>query len=317
MKKLLLVLTAISVTFAAAAAEQTKKLKILMIGNSFSVCVGNDLHKLVKAEPDCKLNLTSAYIGGCTFNRHWTNITKAEKDPNFKPYRITNWNTDPKAAKKAYKDNVNNLLKEQWDVITIQQGSHESWDFKYYEPFAGNLIAYIKKHAPKAEIVIQQTWSYRVDAPRLKKWKMTQTEMYEKVSKAYQTLATKYQLRQIPMGAAVQTARKYGKYQTTAPTPEQDFSKLKYPEKPSFENDVVGSSAWRKHKKTQKMQFSADPYHLSRKGKYLQACTWFAFLYGKDANKIKYAPKDIKADDVAMLKKSAQEAVTTYKQVKK
>ena len=133
-----------------------------MIGNSFSVCVGDDLYKIVKATPDCKLVLTSAYIGGCTFQRHWQELEKAEKDANHKPYHIRIWDTDKKKT-ASRKDNVNNLLKEEWDIITIQQGSAQSWDFKFYEPWAGNLIAYIKKHAPKAEIVIQQTWSYRID----------------------------------------------------------------------------------------------------------------------------------------------------------
>ena len=113
MKKLLLVLTAICMTFAATAAEQTKKLRILMIGNSFSVCVADDLHKIVKKTPDCKMLLTSAYIGGCTFNRHWQCIEKAEKDANHKPYTIRIWDTDKKRATYR-KDNVNNLLKEEW-----------------------------------------------------------------------------------------------------------------------------------------------------------------------------------------------------------
>lgn len=316
MKKLLLVLTAISVTFAAAAAEQTKKLKILMIGNSFSVCVADDLHQIVKKTPDCKLLLTSAYIGGCTFNRHWNNIEKAEKDANHKPYTIRIWDTDKKRATYR-KDNVNNLLKEQWDIITIQQGSSESWDFKYYEPFAGNLIAYIKKHVPKAEIVIQQTWAYRVDDARLRRWKISQTEMYEKVSTAYRTLAEKYKFRVIPTGDAVQLYRKANKVQSTAPTAEQNPKKLVYPALPDFNNDIVGNSSWRKDKKTGQMRISSDPAHLNRNGRYMQACVWFSALFGKDATTIQYEPKGIAKEKIVQMRKIAQEAVTTYKQVKK
>ena len=312
MKKLLLVLTAICMTFAATAAEQTKKLRILMIGNSFSVCVADDLHKIVKKTPDCKMLLTSAYIGGCTFNRHWQCIEKAEKDANHKPYTIRIWDTDKKSTYR--KDNVNNLLKEEWDIITIQQGSSESWDFKFYEPAAGKLIAYIKKHVPKAEIVIQQTWAYRVDDGRLRRWKISQTEMYEKVSTAYRTLAEKYKFRVIPTGDAVQLYRKANKVQSTAPTAEQDPKKLVHPALPDFNNDIVGNSSWRKDKKTGKMRISSDPAHLNRNGRYMQACVWFCALYGKTGADIKYIPKNV--PNAKSLIQFAEEAVKNYKQVK-
>jgi hypothetical protein len=313
MKKLLLVLTAICMTFAATAAEQTKKLRILMIGNSFSVCVADDLHQIVKKTPDCKLLLTSAYIGGCTLKRHWQCIEKAEKDANYKPYDIRIWDTDQKRSTYR-KDNVNNLLKEEWDIISIQQGSSESWNFKFYEPAAGKLIAYIKKHVPKAEIVIQQTWAYRVDDGRLRRWKISQTEMYEKVSTAYRTLAEKYKFRVIPTGDAVQLYRKANKIQSTAPTAEQDPKKLVHPALPDFNNDIVGNSSWRKDKKTGKLRISSDPAHLNRNGRYMQACVWFCALFEKTGADIKYFPKSV--PNAKNLIQFADEAVKNYKQVK-
>lgn len=316
MKKLFLVFAAVCLTAAVTAAEPTKKLRILMIGNSFSVCVGPNLHQIVKKAPKCKIQLVSAYIGGCTFQKHWQCIEKAEKDPKSKSYSVRTWDSDLNKV-PARRDSVNNLLKQQWDIITIQQGSHQSWDFKFYEPYAGNLIKYIRKHAPKAEIVIQQTWSYRVDDGRLKRWKLSQTQMYDKVNEAYRALAKKYNLRIIPMGHAVQIARKAGKVQSTPPTPAQDLKKLKYPALPSFNNDVVGYSSWRKDKKTKAWKLGTDPFHLSARGRYLQACVWFCSLYGKTANDIKYKPRNIKAQDAENLRKYAQQAVKEYKQIKK
>ena len=313
MKKLLLVFTAICMTFAVTAAEQTKKLKVLMIGNSFSVCVGDDLYRIVKATPDCKLLLTSAYIGGCTLQRHWECIEKAEKDANYKPYHVRTWDTDKKKT-VGKRDNVNNLLKEEWDIITIQQGSAQSWDFKFYEPWAGKLIDHIRKHAPKAEIVIQQTWSYRIDDGRLRRWKITQTEMYEKLVKAYRTLAEKYKFRVIPMGDAVQLYRKANKIQSTPRTAEQDPKKLVHPALPTYNNDIVGNSTWRKDKKTGQMKLSTDPAHLNLAGRYLQGCVWFCTLYGKSAADIKYIPA--RHSNAKDLIKFADEAVKNYKQAK-
>ena len=77
--------------FAILSPLAAKELKVLMIGNSFSICVGNNLPQIVAEDSENKLVLTSAYIGGCTFDRHYSQLLKAEKDPKHAPYKITVW----------------------------------------------------------------------------------------------------------------------------------------------------------------------------------------------------------------------------------
>ena len=165
-----------------------KDLKVLMIGNSFSICVGRHLPSIVHSVPDNHLLLASAYIGGCDLERHWNNVVQAKDDPDFKPYQANVWDSSIPLESKRFKDNVNHLLTmEKWDVVTIQQASHFSWRPETYEPFAGNLIAFIRENAPQAEIVIQQTWSYRASDPRINEggaWGFDQTEMYNRLSDA-------------------------------------------------------------------------------------------------------------------------------------
>lgn len=309
MKKIFIVFAAVFLCAAGYGQDQTKELKILMIGNSFSVSVANDLHQIVRAAPDCKMTLVSAYIGGCTLNGHWKNIEKAEQDPKHQQYWVSVWKSDAPKGVSRTKGSVNQLLKQKWDIVTIQQGSHESWDLKFYEPAVEKLIAYIRKNAPDAEIVLQQTWAYRIDDARLRSWKLTQTEMYEKLNHAYTTIAEKYQLRMIPVGNAVQIARKALNIQSTAPAADQLPSKLKHPDLPSFNNDIVGQSHWTQNKKTQTMVMKTDPFHLNDRGKYLQACVWFSYLFGKNAEEIKYIPPYIEAEYAASLQKFAREAV--------
>ena len=303
---------------AAVVPAAGKDLKVLMIGNSFSICVGIYLPSVVKSVPGNRLELTSAYIGGCTFEKHCANLKKAETKPDFKPYRITVWTSDsPAKAQKTYKGNVNELLKtNQYDVVTIQQGSRQSWDYKFYQPFADEVIAYIRKHQPKAEIVIQQTWAYRCDHPALKPnpkaiWDFDQAGMYERVRDSYRKLAETYHLRVIPMGDAVQLFRKYTpvKFQPT----EEEF---KYPAVPSSAGDVVGQTFWKKNAKSGEMQLKSDRFHLNGTGHYLQACLWFAVLYGEPVGKIDFAPKSMKPELKALLRKCAQEALDKYEQAK-
>ena len=316
LKKLLL-----STLFLAAAVVPAagKDLKVLMIGNSFSICVGIYLPSVVKSVPGNRLELTSAYIGGCTLEKHCKNLEKAENKPDFKPYRINVWSSDsPAKALKNYKGNVNELLKKnQYDVVTIQQGSRQSWDYKYYQPYADQLVAYIRKHQPEAEIVIQQTWAYRCDHPNLKpnpkaRWDFDQAGMYERVRDSYRKLAEAHHFRVIPMGDAVQLFRKYTpvKFQ---PAAEDEF---KYPAVPSSAGDVVGQASWRKNAKSGEMQLKYDQFHLNATGHYLQACLWFAALYGEPVSKIQFAPKSMKPELKTLLHKCAQEALDQYVQAK-
>ena len=294
-----------------------KELKVLMIGNSFSVCVGTYLPKIVGSVPGNRLELTSAYIGGCTLDRHSKNLKKAEKDPEFKPYGIIVWSSDSSKPLRKGKDNVNSLLKNnRYDIVTIQQGSLKSWDHATYQPFADELIAYIRKYQPKAEIVIQQTWAYRTDSPYLQPnpkaaWKFDQTGMYERIRASYAKLAEKYRFRVIPVGDAVQKYRKYTpvKYTPSVKVPE-------YPAVPSGAGDIVGRGYWQKDAKTGRQHLKYDYIHLNSRGHYLQACLWFAFLYGEPVSKIAFVPRNIGKAENALIRKCAQEALDEYKQVK-
>ena len=319
--KLLLIVFILCMWIGAASA---KDLKVLMIGNSFSNSVGTFLPSLVRAYPEHSLELTNAFIGGCPLDKHVRNIKLAQKNPKKGLYKITVWNSSKKDAPEIYYGNLVDLLKKQtYDIVTIQQGSAKSWDWKSYEPYAGELISFIRKCQPNAEIVVHQTWSYRVDAPRYKEFKFGQTEMYDRLHEAYCKLAEKYKFRVIPMGDAVQLFRKYTpvKYEPTSET-------FEYPKVPSSEGDVVGSARWinprakdkdaagnegNGQKAARKLQI--DRIHLNSDGRYLQACVWFSFLYGEPVDKITWVPENMPQDRAALLRKCAGEAVESYVQV--
>ena len=291
-----------------------KDLKVLMIGNSFSVSVGNYLPQMVKSIPGCSLTLTSAAIGGCSLETHLKKIGETEKNPKAAPYIISVWDSK-KTARSSRNGNVLNLLKtEKYDIITIQQNSSNSFKYKTYQPYADNLIAIIKKYQPQAEIVIQQTWSYRSDDLSLAKNKLTNTEMYQHIADAYRKLAEVHGFRVIPMGDAVQIFRKNNPPPAYKYLDKAARAKYNYPDVPPQAGEVVGSNRWSKQKG--KMVLFIDSRHLNERGEYLQAAVWFAFLYGRKTSEIKYVPNKIGDDDAVILRKYAQEAVDNYTQVK-
>ena len=302
-----------AVLLAAAFPMAAKELKVLMIGNSFSICVGRNLPQIVGKDADNKLVLTSAYIGGCTFDRHYNYLATAEKKPKFAPYRITKWDSEKNPAKgDVRKGNINELLKNnQYDIITIQQGSQKSFNFDTYEPYAGNLIKYIRKYQKNAEIVVHQTWAYRSDSKRFPKLIADQDVMYKKLKKAYGKLAEKYKFRVIPMGDAVQIYRKDSpvKFAVSGKT-------YTYPDLPSIAGDPVGKFSWRKDKKSGKRVLNTDSHHLNFHGEYMQAVLWYMFLFDVKMDKVNFVPANIDAKEAALLKNSASRALAGYKQVK-
>jgi hypothetical protein len=270
-----------------------KELKVLMIGNSFSVCVGDNLHQIVRTNTKHHLELTSAFIGGCTLSRHASNLKKSEADINFKPYRCSLWNSSQRRNKILGNLSINELLKNNnYDIITIQQGSTQSFDYKTYQPYADELISYIRKYQKKAEIVIQQTWAYNKNSSRIlphpkARYKFDSDSMYEQLKIAYDTLAKKYNLRVIPTGDAVQLYRKYitNTYKTLDLLPKEPHIV-----------DVVGN----RH---------GDYIHLNQSGRYLQACLWFGFLFNEDIEKITYVPKNIDSNQGKILRQCALNAL--------
>ncbi len=170
-----------------------KEIKVLMIGNSFSQSLIGMLEPVAESVPDCGLVLENMYIGGCSLERHWENILAEEADRNDRYF-----------PDFTYREK---LESRDWDFVSIQQKSPLSWIPESYWPWGENLADYIHRYAPGAEAVIQQTWSYRPDDKRLGQWKMTQSEMDEKVFEAYRQASERLGLRVIPVGLAVKLAR--------------------------------------------------------------------------------------------------------------
>lgn len=291
------------------AARIVRRLRVLAIGNSFSQSMMRSFPKAAAAYPDCELDIVNMMIGGCTLERHWSNVEKSS-DPAFRPYDISSsyaFDGDV-AARLPKKANIPEMLKaDKWDVVTIQQGSSHSPFPEKYEPFAGNLIAKIRELAPQAQVWIQQTWSYSPYSDRLSDWKMTQESMHRAVHDAYAAIASKHGLRTIPTGDAVALYREklpvdykkvYTKAERAALAPETKID---------FYGDVTGTATWKKNGR-----LGIDAHHLNGEGKYLQACVWLAALFDVDVTKLAYEPQIVGFSDKArLMRECAAAAVRT------
>jgi hypothetical protein len=273
--------------------EEKEPLKVLMIGNSFSVCTLRHMPTVAKSL-GLRLDLASLYIGGCPLKRHWSNVLK-DGDKSFLPYDYTRNREGEVTRRKA---NVCDTLRsEKWDVVTIQQASSSSWKKESYHPCGDQLVAKIRELAPTAKIYIQETWSYTPWDRRLKEWNIAQDEMYEKLKAAYAGFAAKHSLEIIRMGTAVQEWRKR--------------LPVKYTEN-SFGNDAVGGGRQKvgdqfRRTKENKWEPNSDVCHLSVGREYLQALVWTAKIFGVDVRRCEYKPEFVTENQAELMKQIADE----------
>lgn len=151
-------------------------MKVLSIGNSFSMDAQRYLHQLARRE-GVDLFCMNLYIGGCAQRTHYLNIL--DDMPNYE-LQVNGTHTSIKVSIRQA------LRSEDWDVITFQQASHQSARFETYTPFIQELSAYVRKYCPKAKLVIHQTWAYEDGSPKLEAQNFaTSADMFAAVEKAY------------------------------------------------------------------------------------------------------------------------------------
>ena len=262
---------------AAEAPAPQKPLKVLMIGNSFSVCVLRQMPQIA-ADLGLPLDICSLYIGGCPLSKHAANAT----NETARPYAVSWHYVSAKEGEEPFRPALGGkdgrhanipamLAADKWDVVTLQQASHESWRPESYEPHGTKLLALIAKLAPQAKVYVQQTWSYTPWDKRLEKWGLTPDTMYDHLEKAYDAFAKAHGLGQIRMGEAVQL------YRRELP--------VAYTEK-SLGGDVCGRDSF--EEKDGKWIHKGDAFHLNARGEYLQGLVWTARLFGADVTKTTY-----------------------------
>ena len=325
MKRLALLLPLLALAAGPVLAEEPADkppLKVLAIGNSFSQSLCPSLFMAAEDAGE-KLEFCNLCIGGCSLERHAENIAKAGVAPGFAPYEATWYRTDGYAKFNA---NVPQMLATQaWDVVTIQQASHESWNPGSFHPWADAVVAAVRSLAPGAEIVVHETWSYNAADARIggkfPDWPFDQAGMYSRLETNYLALARSFGLRTIPVGLAVQKRRAALAAAGRGFDPAA-LDEAKPLQDPDLRGEPVGSFWWDKATAIEPDRpMRRDTIHLNKAGQYLQTMTWLGFLFGRDVRASDgYRPSSDRVarflgvvDDAAALRSAAQDALDEAK----
>ncbi len=253
-----------------------REMKVLCIGNSFSVdAVENNLVQLA-AERGIDLTVGNLYIGGCSLERHAMNM---RGDSAVYSYRLMKQDKAQQMFTREVTDSVSilwALASDEWDVVTMQQASHYSGQWFTYEPWLSELIDSVRLHIQdKTKIYWYMTWAYQQDAKHpafVPNYNGSQAYMYDEILGCNRQVLANHPFDGfIPGGIAVQQAR---------------ATKL-------------GDT------------FCRDGYHLSYTcGRYLMACLWLEVLTGQSAIGCTFMPEGMNAEERRIVQQVAHRAAT-------
>lgn len=229
-----------------APLSDGKTLKVLAIGNSFSNNTTEYLYDIAKAEGMTDIVIGRLYISGCTLATHVENAMNNAAAYTYYKNDSGTW-SQIEAATMLYA-----LQDEQWDIITMQQGSRSSGKKESYMGTVDQLVEYVNENKtnPDARLVWHMTWAYQQGSTNagFAAYKNDQMTMYNGITEAVQqVIGPMSEFHSvIPVGTAIQNAR----------------------------TSFIGDNLTR------------DTYHLNELGMVIGSYTWYAVFTGKSLDAI-------------------------------
>ena len=239
--------------------------RILCIGNSFSQDATAYLYDMAK-QGGTDVKTVNLYIGGCPLKTHWEN---AENNHALYQYELNGKGMGKMVSIREA------LLEDYWDIVTMQQASHDSGLEETYYPYLTSLSEYVKKYAPGPEQMIHKTWAYEQGSlhSAFPRYQCDPEVMYRALSAAYQKASEAIHARLIPSGDIVRrlTGRK------------------------EFDAFRGGQSLYR------------DAFHMHLiYGRYALAAVWYEFVLRGNVLANSFVPPSDKLVDQGLLKLIAQ-----------
>ena len=181
-------------------------LKILTIGNSFSVDCMQFVYNIAKAAGIQKIKLGNLYISGCSLETHLNNAKSDAKAYTFYTNNSGTWVTNSNYKLSA------GVKSDNWDFVSFQQASGSSGKADTYATM-DQLLPIVEGYCTNAnvEFMWHMTWAYQGNSTHssFKDYNKNQMTMYNAIVNAVKTkiVPNKKITRIVPNGTAVQNAR--------------------------------------------------------------------------------------------------------------
>ncbi len=130
------------------------QLKILAVGNSFTVNATEHLPQLISGIGEDNILVARLVRGSCSLEMHWDNHVNNRVDYDLQFSKGGEWVNCPRTTIDE------TLNAADWDVIVIQQVSGLSGIYASYQPYLNNLIALFHSTNSNPIVAWHTTWSY-------------------------------------------------------------------------------------------------------------------------------------------------------------
>ena len=178
-------------------------LKILTVGNSFSVDSMEYFYQIAQDVGVENIVLGDLYIGACSLDTHLANLRSGNAAYTYYQNYTGTWTTVEKHTMQAA------IESEDWDYICFQH-SNVGWDSNSYASL-NDLIDGIAELCPNAKFVWNMYWAYPNDSDHhaFPNYGGTQESMYNMILERTQDLIITNEKISIviPAGTAIQNAR--------------------------------------------------------------------------------------------------------------
>ena len=131
-------------------------LKLLIIGNSFAADSLQWLPDILKDLGETDATIAYLFIGGCSIQRHFNNISEPTTDYTYFKNTGDGWTALPESTL------LHGITDEPWDIIFFQQASNFSGKPFSYAPLKP-LMDFVdqNKTNPDAKYYFNMTWAYQ------------------------------------------------------------------------------------------------------------------------------------------------------------
>ena len=187
------------------AGNVPKSIKILSVGNSFSVdAMRNHLYPMLEAAGCTDIRLGILYIGGCSIDKHYECVRRDSASYQYQENVNGTWTyTDNYKASDAF-------ALTDWDIVTVQQVSGQSGrgiSYANLDP----LMELIRPQIGDAKVYWHMTWAYQQDSDHadFPNYNNDQMRMYKGIVRATtdKILPRKDMAGYFPCGTAIQNLR--------------------------------------------------------------------------------------------------------------
>lgn len=183
----------------------SEPLRILAVGNSFSVDAMCYLWDIFRAGGIKTVTLGNLYYPACSLAGH---LDFAQQDqPAYTYFKNTSGSWEPRTGTRLCEA----VADEAWDIITFQQTSKTCGLAETYGKVLTDLLDFVRSRAPQAVFVWHMTWAYQQDSTHqaFRNYGNDQNRMYRMTLDCVEhCIRPEPRFRRvIPSGISIQNAR--------------------------------------------------------------------------------------------------------------